>query len=202
LGSKWVPPACMGWTSHGFRVLIAVAGTFRDGGNGFIARLASVSAQAGIRYWSVKDKAWEPLVTHSTALTGPDPDSSRADFTAGEVTAGKELFYAQTDNRSSGKVVYRLHVLEASPDRLRFEVENVSPVKFWMVTLFGPGDLQAFHAIDRQSPTTWTYYGLSRTGSGASALTGGHEQSYENRAVAFYRFLAGIPTDLEPPAAP
>jgi hypothetical protein len=32
-------------------------------------------------------------------------------------------------------------------------------------------------------------------------ITGGHEASYVNRAVALYRHLARIPTDREPPAA-
>jgi hypothetical protein len=202
LGANWIPPPCTGWTSHGFRVLTAIAATFRDDRNGFLERLGAVSALTGIRYWSVSDKAWEPLVTMATALTGPDPGAPRTDFTATEIADGKDLFYAQSDNRSSGKVVYRIRVLEASPDRLRFEIENISLIKLWMVTLFGPGDLQSFHVLDRRSPTTWTYYGLSRTGLGANMLTGGHERSYENRAIAFYRFLAGIPTDLEPPAAP
>ena len=202
LGASWNPPACTGWTSHGFRVLTAIAATFRNDGLGFLERLGAISALTGIRYWSVSDKAWEPLVTMATALTGADPGAPRADFTAAEIAGGKDLFYAQSDNRSSGKVVYRIRVLENGPDRLRFEVENISLIKLWMVTLFGPGDLQSFHALDRRSPTSWTYYGLSRTGLAASALAGGHERSYENRAVAFYRFLAGIPTDLEPPVAP
>jgi hypothetical protein len=40
-----------------------------------------------------------------------------------------------------------------------------------------------------------------RTGKNASKLINGHEASSINRAVAFYRYLAGIPTNLEPPAA-
>jgi hypothetical protein len=43
---------------------------------------------------------------------------------------------------------------------------------------------------------------MMRTGRNANPLTAGHDASYVNRAVAFYRFLAGIPTDREPPAAP
>ena len=202
MGENWIPPSCTGWTSQGFRVLTAIAATFRDDRNGILERPGAISALTGIRYWSVGDRAWEPLVTMATALTGPDPGAARADFTATEITAGKDLFYAQSDNRSSGKVVYRIRVLEFGPDRLSFSIENVTFIKLWMVTLFGPGDLQSFHVLNRRSPTTWTYYGLSRTGLGANRLTGGHEHSYENRAVAFYRFLAGIPTDLEPPAAP
>jgi hypothetical protein len=37
--------------------------------------------------------------------------------------------------------------------------------------------------------------------SNASPLAGENEASAINRAVAFYRYLAGIPTDKEPPAS-
>jgi hypothetical protein len=33
-------------------------------------------------------------------------------------------------------------------------------------------------------------------------MTAGYEASSMNRSLAFYRYLAGIPTDNEPPAAP
>jgi hypothetical protein len=41
-----------------------------------------------------------------------------------------------------------------------------------------------------------------RTRKIASLLPAGNEASYINRAVAFYRYLTGIPTDMEPPASP
>jgi len=40
-----------------------------------------------------------------------------------------------------------------------------------------------------------------RTGKNANRLITGNESSAVNRAVAFYRYLVGIPTDQEPPAA-
>ena len=36
-------------------------------------------------------------------------------------------------------------------------------------------------------------------GMGASALADGHEKTYVNRALAFYRKLAGVKPDLETP---
>jgi hypothetical protein len=62
--------------------------------------------------------------------------------------------------------------------------------------------LQALHFLERLGPEEWGYYGLARTGAGASPLTGGREASYVNRAVALFRHLAGLPTDRGPPAAP
>ena len=105
-------------------------------------------------------------------------------------------------SRSSGEVVYRMRVLESGADRIVVATENVSTVRLMVVTLFQPGALQAVHILQRLSPTSWGYYGLSRTTQdGSSSLTEGHEASYVNRAAALYRFVAGVPTDRDPPMA-
>jgi hypothetical protein len=40
-----------------------------------------------------------------------------------------------------------------------------------------------------------------RTGKNANGLIAGNESSSVNRAVAFYRYLVGIPATQEPPGA-
>jgi hypothetical protein len=81
-------------------------------------------------------------VTEATALSAPDPGRRRADFTATEMVAGQDLFFAQSDNRSSKEVVFRLRVLEMRPGGLVIQTENVSAVRLLLLTLFGPGDIQ------------------------------------------------------------
>jgi hypothetical protein len=61
--------------------------------------------------------------------------------------------------------------------------------------------MQSIYFLDRESDGVWRYYSIARTGRNASRLAAGHAASSINRAVAFYRALAGIPTDQEPPAA-
>ena len=194
LGANWIPPPCTGWTSHGFRVLTAIAATFRDNRNGILDRLGAVSALTGIRYWSVSVKAWEPLVTMATALTGPDPSSSGR-LHRHEIADGKDLFYAQSDNRSSGKVSTASACWRpAGPPQLLdrehqpHQAMDGHPVRAGRVAVLPCPRPPVTDHLD--------ILGLSRTGLGANILTGGHERSYENRAIAFYRFLAGIPTDL------
>ena len=75
-------------------------------------------------------------------------------------------------------------------------------MRYMFLTLFNPGEMQSVYFLDRESDDVWRYYSLVRTGRNASRLATGHESSSINRAVAFYRFLAGIPADQEPPAAP
>jgi hypothetical protein len=204
LSRDWVPQACTSWAAPGFDVLVAVAGSFRYDGeiDDLLTRIGAISSRKGIRYWSTTDKAWLPLVTEAYALGSPDAERKVPDFSAAEMAKGQSHFYAQSDNRSSGKTVYRQRVLEADRDRLVFESENVTAVKKLIMPLFGAGDLQAVYFLERRSPGVWNFYSLTRTRAGSSLLSTGSEASYINRAVAFYRHLAGIPTDLSPPAAP
>ena len=135
-------------------MLIALAGRFRHDGSAeaLLGPFGAVSALRKIRYWSVSDSAWRPLVTEATALSAPDPDRRRADFTAAELAAGEDLFFAQSDNRSSKEVVYRLRVLEMRPGGLVIQTENVSAVRLLLLSLFEPGDIQVAYFLERRSP--------------------------------------------------
>jgi hypothetical protein len=62
--------------------------------------------------------------------------------------------------------------------------------------------VQSITFLDRESQDIWRYYSIMRTSRNASRLTAGSEASSINRAAAFFRYLAGIPTDKEPPASP
>ena len=112
----------------------------------------------------------------------------------------KVLYFEQVDNLS-GKATYRMHVAEESADRIVVEVENVSTMHYHFIPILHPGEMQSIYFLERESDSVWRYYSIVRTGKNASRLIGGNESSSINRAVAFYRYLVGIPTDQEPPAA-
>jgi len=117
-----------------------------------------------------------------------------------EMVEGRTLYLHQEDNLS-GKAIYQLHILKVSPDRIVFSTENITTMRYLLIPLFQPGEIQSIYFLDRESPDAWRYYCLARTGKKASSLTAGHQESSINRAVAFYRYLVGIPMDKEPPAA-
>ena len=94
-----------------------------------------------------------------------------------------------------------MHIAEASADRLVIDVENVSTMHYLFIPLFHPGELQSIYFLDRESENVWRYYSIVRTGMNANRMIAGNESSAVNRAVAFYRYFVGIPTDREPPAA-
>jgi len=165
-----------------------------------LRHIGAVSELAGMRYWSTTRKQWQTLIVDAYALTDRQPSQRRGDFTPDEMKEGKVLYFEQVDNLS-GKAIYRMQVAEASADRVVFDVENVSTMRYLFIPILHPGDMQSTYFLDRESDNVWRFYSIVRTGKGANRLIAGNESSAVNRAVAFYRHLVGIPTGQEPPAA-
>jgi hypothetical protein len=203
LALDWTPPACTGWTTPGLTTLVVTVGLFRhsSGVEGLLRRIGAVSKLAGVRYWSITHKRWQTLIVDAYALSGPAGGPRRKDFSPDEITEDRLLYYQQQDNLS-GKAIYRIHIQSISPDRLVFDTENVSTMRYLLLPIFRPGDMQSIYFFERVSQDVWRYYSIARMGAKASKLAGGHAASSINRAVAFYRYLAALPTDQEPPASP
>ena len=202
LPESWKPPSCTGWHGAGARMLVALSGTIAHAGSSddLLARFASVSSMRGIRYWSVTDKQWRPLIVDAAALADARTRSRRGDFSPAELKSGRDLFFLEEDSRS-GAVVYRMRLLENRPDRFVLAVDNATPIKFMLFTLFSPGTMQSVYFLERVGPDRWGYYSLLRAGAETSAMAAGHAASYMNRAQALYRHFLGVPTDQGPPAA-
>ena len=180
-----------------------LAGSFRYDGeiDGLLARIGAISSKKGVRYWSTTEKNWQMLVTDAFALSGPDAALRRADFKPAELTKGQS--HSLCAERQPQRRQLRLPRARARrrPRARVIESENLTPIKKMMVTLYRPGDLQTLYVIERRAPGQWNFYSLTRTRMASSMLPTGSEASYINRSVAFYRHVAGIPTDQEPPAA-
>jgi hypothetical protein len=202
LGANWAPPNCTGWAAPGFSTLVVTAARFRSTGgmDGLLQRIAQISALTGIRYWSTTHQAWRALILSAYALTGPAGDHRRNDFSGSDLAEGKTFYYAQEDSLS-GKGTYAMRIRSATPERLVFTTENISTLRYLLLPVFHPGDIQSAYFLEREAGDVWRYYNLVRTGKKANSLVSGHSASSVNRAVAFYRHLAGIRTDQEPPAA-
>jgi len=202
VGSDWKPPACTGWSAVGSTTLVTVLARFRhiSGAEGLLHHIGAISELTGMRYWSTTHKQWQTLIVDAHALTGAQLGHRRDDFALEEMKAGSALYFEQADNLS-GKAIYRMHIDEASTNRIVYDVENVSTVRYLLMTLFHSGDIQSIYFLDRESENVWRYYSIVRTGKNANRLFTGNESSAINRAIAFFRYTVGIPTDQEPPAA-
>jgi hypothetical protein len=202
LGHDWRPPACTGWAVVGFTTLVATAARFRytSEAEGLLRHIGAISQLSGMRYWSTTHKRWQTLIMDAYALTNLQSGQRREDFTHEEMNEGKILYFEQVDNLS-GKAIYRMYIAEASADHLVFDVENVSTIRYHFIPILRPGEMQSIYFLERESDSVWRYYSIVRTGKNANGLIAGNESSSVNRAVAFYRYLVGVPTDQEPPAA-
>lgn len=199
----WIPPPCTGWTEPGYRVLVELTGTIPADGDtdALLAQLGAVSGMRGLKYWSVSDQAWQILVIDSSALSSPDDEARRGDFTAEELVSEPEQYFVQADNRAGNPVIYRMRLLEAKPDRIALTVENATPIRKLFLTIADAGALQSLHVLERREES-WAYRLLSRTGLGSMGLVTSQPESLVNRAAALYRHFAGLPDTMEPPAAP
>ena len=201
--AHWQPPACSGWpVSSRSKVLVSLTAGARSGGTmtSLIARLGAISGLPVVQYWSTIDGQWGQLVRAASALNGPDPSARRRDFSASEFVTGAQLYYWEDDSRT-GSTVYRLTVLERTPDRLVVSSENVTAIRRFYLAVFQPGALQTLLTIQAAGPGAFAVRILTRSGAGSSMFAAGHDKSFVNRAAALYRYLAGLRTDQEPPAA-
>src|SRR4029077_3607011 len=172
--------------AKGNGVLVAVAGSFPFEGSAdaLLARFGAVSALKGLKYWSVTESGWRILITGATALEGPEVSRPRSDFNLAEMRSGANLYFAQSENRAGGDVVYRMRVQDFGPNRLVVRIENVSPVSRYLVTLFNPGDLTSVHFLERRGPGVWGYYSLAWAGDSLVSRPAGAGGSYLHRPFA------------------
>ena len=204
--ADWNPPACITWSASPLSTLVATAARFRNasGAEGLRRRIGAVSALTGLLYWSTTSKRWQALIVEAHAATAASSDQRRGDFSLDEIIEGRTLYVEQEDNLL-GKAVYRLRIIKASADHLVFSTDNSSAVQSLAIPLFRPGELESITFLEREpnpsSRNVWSYYSLVRMSGLGTTLLSGREASLINRAVALYRYMAGIPADKEPPAA-
>ena len=203
----WSPPACTGWAAGPTRALLAAAGRFEMAGDTAVlaGRLARISQLEDMIYWSASRGRWRNLFEDVAALSALDRDARRADFTADDLVPNAELHYWLEEDNPTAGVVYRMLIHERTPDRLVFESVNLTPLRA-RVLVFGrevapAGEYRQLYYIEREDGDTWRYYSLIRMGR-AGSLTGTSAANYRNRAEAYFRYLAGLRMDREPPAAP
>jgi Family of unknown function (DUF6675) len=166
-----------------------------------IGRFGAISQLVAVRYWSVTDRKWRPLLSSAVALNVVQTVTSRPDYSAEELQRTETLPYRITDTRTERAVTYSLRLSSIGPREFAVETANVDAVKEWGITFYAPGGLHTVYYLAERAPGRWAYSSITRIVP-ASFLAQGHEKSYVNRAVALYRHYMHIPTDQDPPADP
>jgi hypothetical protein len=206
LAADWSPASCTEWTKGPARVLLAAAGRFAMSGDTdeLVAILARISAMTEIVYWSSTRSRWRKLFKEAAALAEPDRQATRADFSPEELEPGALLHYWLKEDNPTAGVIYHLLIHERTPSRVVFETANLTPLRASLLLLgariAAPGEFRQIYYIEQQADSTWSYYSLVRLGR-ASSLAGTSETNYRNRAEAYFRYIAQLDMDREPPAA-
>jgi Family of unknown function (DUF6675) len=206
LPADWSPHVCTGWSAGPTKVLLAAAGRFRMAGDSaaLVRRLTGISGLTDILYWSSSRGRWRKLFEEAVALSRPDRKATRGDFIEGDLVPDAQLYYWLKEDNPTAGVVYQVLVQERTPSRLVFETVNVTPVKAKLLVfraeVAAPGEYRQLYYIERERDDVWRYYSLVRMGR-AGSLAGTSAANYRNRAEAYFRYLAGLKMDREPPAA-
>jgi hypothetical protein len=203
-GDDWSSASCIAWQGHASTLVIGLAGRFLstpdDGA--LLARIGAISSLPGVLYWSVTDRKWTAMFTRASALEGPNATKPRADFSAAELRSGREFYFLAAAYRSPNEAVLRLRVSGTKSGRIIVETDNVTPLRWFFVPVAAPGDVQTWYFLERENGNTWRFYSLTRVLYAVPLLA--HivpNASYLNRALAMYRYIIGMRTDSDPPAA-
>jgi len=202
LPADWVPPACTGWKPRQGDEVVALAGRFEHQGSfdELVARAGAFSRQTEILYWKEKKKRWEQLYKASAALGSSDPASQRPDFSPAEFGVGTPLYFVQDDTEPIGPIVHELIVRERSQTRLVVSTRSLNRGAVYGMSVIPPGGLEGFFLVEHETGPIWRYYALTRVHLLIPAALAPPPEDHLNKAVALFRFLAGIPTDVGPPA--
>jgi hypothetical protein len=196
----WQAAPCLRWTGGRVRMASALAATLASGSlDELLVRFAALSQYKSIRFWSIMHDSWEGLVTSAGFLDGPDARYSYPDLKAADFVTGRDFYYFESG--SPGRTIHRLSVRQRTADRVEIRTENVSPIRFALFTVFEPGALQTVTIFERRSAREWAYFQSIGIGDGSNFIALQSASPYVNRLTALYRYMAGMPTDRDPPVA-
>ena len=203
--ADWTLPSCTAWHGTSATLVVGLAARFHNapGADAMLARIGAISSLRSVRYWSVTDKQWNAMFTRANALEGPNPGSLRGDFSAAELRSGRELYFLAADNRSRDNSVSSLRVSGAENERLVIETANVTALHWLFMSFAAPGNIQTWYFLEHETGDSWRFYSLTRVLYASSFFVEVvPNASYINRAMAMCRYMTGVPTDRDPPAAP
>lgn len=190
----WKPPACSGWNLSSADAVAASAARFTHAGTAddLLKRFAKVSDYESIPYWSPNNQEWRQLIRHANALSGPDVRQEREDFTIAELAKGDPLFLSMGGSTISD-VVYRLQVMQHTPDRVTVAMENAVAIRVLGIPVLREGAAQFLFTFEREQGDVWNFYVLTRVGSVLNVIARPPMDQYANRAIALMRHFAGLP---------
>jgi hypothetical protein len=193
----WQIPQCLGLHPINANTLLVAVGRFHiDGGMDEIAgRLAAISELTKVRYYAF-DENWKNLYNDAYALADGTGDAKRPDFSAGDIQTSRMLRFWKEENSALGGIAYRLSIIERSDTRLAYTIVNESPAKAFLFNASEPGEFRQYYFVERDPDGgDWRYYSIveARIGAGPFNVS---SRSFQSRAIAHFRQIAGYPMEV------
>lgn len=199
--APWRASPCLRWTGGPPRMITALAGTLQANSlDELLDRYAALSRYPSIRFWSTTHQAWEPFANSAGFVDGPEAHYSQPDLKAADFVTGRTFYYYEIDR--TGRTIHRLTVHRRTQDAVELSTDNVTAIRYAPFTVFEAEALKTSTFIQRLGPGEWGYYQTIGAGAGADFIAVRSPSPYINRLTALYRYMAGIPADSLPPAAP
>ncbi len=200
--AAWHLSPCLRWSGGHTRLATALAAVLHAPSlDDLLARYGALSRYNSIHVWSTMHQAWEPFTTQAGFTDGPAANYTYPDLKPADFVAGKDFYYYEIDPRT-GRTIHHLKVGQRTNDKVELVTENLTAVKYSMFTIFEPHNLRTATFIERRGPNEWGYYQTIGVGDGSDFIAVHSASPYINRLTALYRYMAGLPTDGSPPAAP
>ena len=165
-----------------------------------IERLARVSDLEQLRYWSTSRQTWRRLYDVAHAVRSADDLTRIPDPEPADLVEGASFHSLQDDNDPVSAVVVTMTIRQRREDSLLATFRNATSGRFLGLRVLPAGSAESMLHLHRTDRGTLLLRLVSRTTADLPVWMLPSTNSHANRAVAFYRYLAGIPTDQEPPA--
>jgi hypothetical protein len=200
--AAWRLSPCLHWTEGRTRLATALAAVVHAPSlDELLARYGALSHYKSIRFWSTMHQSWEEFVAQAGFTDGPNATYTYPDLKPEDFVTGKDFYYYELDPRT-GRTIHHLAVRQRTADKVELATENLTPIRYSMFTVFEPHALKTATFIERRGPDEWGYYQAIGVGEGSDFIAVHSASPYINRLTALYRYMAGLPTDGAPPAAP
>lgn len=200
--AAWQHSPCLHWPADRTRLATALSAVIHAPSlDALLAKYGALSQYKSIRFWSTMHQAWDPFVVQAGFTDGVAANYTHPDLKPEDFVSGREFYYYEIDPRT-GRTVHRLTVHQRTADRVELSTENMTAMKYSMFTIFEPHGLRSATFIERRGPNEWGYYQAIGVGEGSDFIAVHSASPYINRLTALYRYMAGVPTDGAPAAAP
>lgn len=197
--ASWTPRECLGWRNGPADTVVALAARFEVRSlDVLLDHFTALSRLSAVRYWSVKLQMWRPLFQSAVPLDGPDPLARRGDFERAEVRPGTPV-HVLLDDDLVGPLVMEILIGAFSPEAISISMRNLSPGHRLGMEVLPIDGLAITIFLEKESEIVWRYWSAMRVATELPSFLLPPPAAHANRLAAIFRYIAGLPTDAEPP---